>query len=285
MTDPDLTARWFLVRSDVEAAARVEGVSEKVQSYIARHWPHWACMDCYNAVYREAGKIEAEQQDTFQKIPQQSRYVVTSQVIQTRLLDKLPPDCRVMDYGASRGLWAINLANQMPGLKHWTLVEHDELSLDGARKFVGAHAVGGHSWDYVCGDWQSLPDETWNLSLVMDVLEHVPDPYETMAAIEARTNGFVIVSLPYGPHEYEMWIRHPERKREHIREWCYPDIMEIFAGKKDVEVFHIAYGPISTDEAIGHHIIKYRADGEPLKPINWDRKLNKQQFRAVALPD
>ena len=283
MIAADLKARWFLARSDVEAAAHLD-IPERTADYMRRHWPHWFEADAYRAVYEEAGRIEAEQTDTFQKIPEQARYVVTSQVIQTRIVSHLPADARVLDYGASRGLWAIHLANQMPSLVHWTLADCDARSIAEARRFVSDLAVKGREWAFVTGDYRSLSGE-YDLALFLDVLEHVPDPHEAVCEIERRTRGYIVISVPFGPHEYEMWIRHPERRREHIREWPYPDLMEIFAGKPELEIFQIAYGQNGTGDSLGHHVVKYRADGERLWPVNWDRKLDAQQFRAVALPD
>ena len=132
------TVKQFLARSDVEAAVKLISKVEpnqhtvKAQAYIREYWPGYFDSSEYDRIYHEAGIIESAV-DAFNTIPAHWRYQMAKGI-----LLGTPKEDRILDFGCSRGLYAINLHNEVG--KRWMCMDIDPLSIDCARDLCQRHA-------------------------------------------------------------------------------------------------------------------------------------------------
>jgi len=279
--------RWLIARSDVEAAVRVlsseSGLEvNKFLNYIEKYWPHLTDIVSYREVYEEAGRIEAEVIEAFDDVPKQARFEMVSWIMNNC------SDCsKVLDYGCSRGIWAIHLHNRFG--KEWSLQDIDIKSVDEARALVYEHAKDPSSFSFQVvpnGD-PDLPSTSFDCALLLEVLEHVQHPLDLLLKIEktVRPGGVMIVSVPHGPVEYTMWVDHPNRKREHLREFCFEDLMNLLQFKSTLYLQYMYYGPEKyTKMGLGHFVVAWRVDGAKFGAVDFTRKLCYRSVPFIDLP-
>lgn len=108
----------------------------------------------------------------------------------------VPPASRVLDLGAADGSVACALKE-----RHCTVwgVERDERAAEDAGRVCDRVVVGDLESATV---WEILADETFDVVLALDVLEHLRDPGATLrrAASHMKPNGIAIVSVPNIAH-------------------------------------------------------------------------------------
>ncbi len=135
--------RWLLARSDIETAADLLSTDlsdanspddETLFDYINKYWPHLTDDAAYRKVYEEAGKIEITSDKAFDAVPKQSRFEVVAWT-----MSNLKECHTILDFGCSRGIWAIHLHNTFG--KEWTLADIDEPSIEAAKALVYKHAT------------------------------------------------------------------------------------------------------------------------------------------------
>ena len=282
--------RWFLARSDVDAAVRllaqapVDKPCPGEWNYIKKYWPNYFDPQAYAKVYQEAGVIEARNKDAFQLIPQLDRYKMISFVMSNL------GDCKtVLDFGCSRGMWDIHLHNEFG--KRWMLYDIDQTSIDEARTYVKSFARDASAFEFnvTLGDFPQLPFGSVDCVLLLEVLEHVQDPMVLLQAAEdaVRPGGAIILSVPSGPMEYTMWVDHPKRRREHLREFEFQDLIDVLGKRTALYIQHLTYGLEKyTGLPIGHFVVAWRKEGPllPLGRIDWGRKLAMRPVPMVRLP-
>lgn len=279
--------RWLLSRSDVEAALNLLNAENGIQDqilldYIQKHWPGFSDPDAYSRVYAEAGRIEAQVTDAFQFVPQQDRFKMVCQVMAAL------GDCStVLDYGCSRGIWATHLHNMFG--KKWTLCDIDKISIEEAKKIVCEYAKDPTAFSFNVTT-ESEPiffQGGLDCLLLLEVLEHVRNPIELLETLInlVRPGGAIIVSVPSGPVEYTMWVEHPERHREHIREFIFDDLIDLFGAQRGFYLQYLNYGVEKyTGQSLGHFVAAWRKDGTPLGKVNSAKKLTIQAVPDVTLP-
>ena len=278
--------RWLLSRSDVETALKLldpkNGVQDQILlDYIHKHWPGFSDPMAYARVYEEAGKIEARVTEAFQFVPQQDRFKMVCQIMAAL------GDCNtVLDYGCSRGIWATHLHNMFG--KKWTLYDIDKTSIEEAKKIVRENARDPDAFNfYMNEDQPFFFPEGLDCLLLLEVLEHVHDPRALLETLikQVRPGGAVIISVPSGPVEYTMWVDHPERLREHIREFTFDDLIDLFGTQRGFYLQYLNYGVEKyTGQPLGHFVAAWRKDGTPLGQINTDKKLTIRAVPDVPLP-
>jgi SAM-dependent methyltransferase len=288
------TVKWLLSRSDVEAALRLHGSYDQnrrglewagLRDYTQKFWPQCFVGGCYYRIYQVAGEIEAQVdlEMVFRGIPHQWRY----QILASYLQSAVPTNGVVLDYGCSRGLHAIHLHNMRPDLSFVGL-DIDMVSISQASNAAYRFAKVPDKMAFdVASEATPLPDKQFSAAMLLEVLEHVIDPNALIAKVEKSVveNGFMFISLPYGPIEYNMWIDHPERLREHIREYSIDDIWDVFGQKDDLHVeFGGAWFNAHTKSYNGCHFIAYRVTGKPTGVIDYERKLSTKRKFTGELP-
>lgn len=284
-------ARWLIARSDIEVALSLlsQPLDDREQGlldYIHKYWPHLVSQEAYQAIYREAGEIEAKVTSAFSEVPKQPRFPLIAWVMQN--IDGCE---RVLDYGCSRGIWDIHLHNKFG--KQWSLYDIDAVSIAEAEKLVRQNAKDPWAFDFNVVETGNPCDLTsWNsrhfdCALLLEVLEHVRDPIALLSTVEERVRpgGAMIVSVPRGPMEYSMWVEHPERRREHIREITIEDLDELLAPKQGYYLQYAHYGPEKyTGMGLGHIVVAWRKMGGGFGQIDLNRKLQIRRVPKVILP-
>lgn len=279
--------RWLLARSDVEAAVKVLSSEsgpdvEKFLNYISQYWPHLTNMKAYQEVYEEAGKIEAEVTRAFDDVPKQPRFEMVAW-----LMNNFKEYNRILDYGCSRGIWSIHLHNRFG--KEWALYDIDKKSIEAARGLVYEKAKNPSSFSFhvVSSGEPDIPSTSFDCALLLEILEHVQEPLDLLMKIEkvVRPGGAMIVSVPSGPVEYTMWVDHPERKREHLREFDFDDLTDLLKFKNSFYLQHMYYGPEKyTKMSHGHFVVAWRVDSSPFGTIDFARKLRSRLVPFIDLP-
>lgn len=286
MKDHIKLARWFIARSDIEAALKLLEYKEDRESqflvdYIHMYWPVY--FGEYNRVYSEAGQIEAKVIDAFDSIVDTPRYGV--------ILDwaeNLDSNSHILDFGCSRGLHSINIHDKLPLLK-WMGIDIDSVSIIEAKKLVRKKAKDPNQFYFKVGTEQSnLPNRFYDALMVCEVLEHVIDLQMVINELEKKIKigGKVLLTMPIGIIEYWMWVSEPYRNREHVRCFDQRDLFEIFGKKPSVIIKQGLFkekDPILQEE-MGIWIVTYEVDGKPVGSIDWTRKLSQKVDKIVSLP-
>jgi 2-polyprenyl-3-methyl-5-hydroxy-6-metoxy-1,4-benzoquinol methylase len=108
-------------------------------------------------------------------------------------VDRLPPGrLKVLDVGAGEGhLTAAVLAARPGEAEVWAVEPHPERA--GALREVAHHAVE---------ELEQVEERGFDLALLLDVLEHVPDPAEFLGALvdRLRPGGVALISVPNVAH-------------------------------------------------------------------------------------
>lgn len=279
------TTKWLLARSDVEAAVGLiadSKIEDKVRPYIEQYWPSY--FGQYEHVYEVAGKIEAQVdvELVLKSIVTLWRYNVLQQAINCFV----PPNSTVLDFGCSRGLYAINLHNARPDLVFYG-VDIDSTSIECAKGAAWSFAKEPSKLQFAVADESTdLPQRQFQAAMILEVLEHVRDPIGVIDKVERSVveGGWILISLPSGCVELPMWVTQPERLREHIREFTIDDIWDVFGAKNNLQVYYGAnhFNPYSGSQD-GCHFIVYQV-GRPTGRIDWGRKLSTRRRFAGVLP-
>ena len=292
----EATARWFLSRSDVTAAMKLLGLHSPDNSllgYIKSYWPGYFNRDDYKQVYSEAGKIESKATHIFDLIPGSYRCRF--------ILDFLRQlGCfqgKFLDFGCSRGFYSMHLYKGMKALakegnlpfdQQWTGIDIDGVSIMEARAQCRRSIENPRDFDFsVAGSASELKAGKYDVALCLEVLEHVTDPLPLVRDLEKsiKPGGWLILSVPSGPVEYEMWQTAPHRNREHLSEFTLLDLEEMFGNKHSFRFHSASCGRIETlGVSIGQTFIGFQVTDIESKEINWDRKLSLRGVPEVALP-
>lgn len=280
-------ARWFIARSDVEAAVHLllpetDEEDRKLLDYVYKYWPHLTNPEAYQRVYEEAGKIEVQVDKAIHEVPKQDRFQLVAW-----LFHNLSKCTRVLDYGCSRGLWAIHLHNRFG--KEWDLYDINALSIEAAKVLVQEHANTPEDFSFhvVLEGKPDLIPNSVDCAILLEILEHVLDPMDLLEQVEqtVRPGGLMIVSVPCGPVEYTMWVDNPERCREHLREYTYADLLSLFSDKKSLYIQYLNYGPEKyTKMNVGHFVLCWIVDGSPFGEIDLSSRLYPRTVPSVILP-
>jgi len=129
---------------------------------------------------------------------------------------------------------------------------------------------------------EKYPHPCYDLVLLMEVLEHTPEPWKLADAAEKwlKPGGIILVTTPMGT--WEMFTYRKDSKREHIWELENWDIKGMFGHKPNFQKMIIP-GSISDLDgvALGWYFYTWQEGGEPAKPIDMDRKLYVQNPRQT----
>ena len=294
VTENESAMRWFLARSDVEATMRYldrYNVPDVLlfRNYAEQYWPSYFTEKGYHTVYEVAGRIEARvtAESVIQLLPQQWRFQLVGQIL--RALG-LKADDTILDFGCSRGIHALMFHNSGVAAR-WHCVDIDVTSILEAQRLCGLKANDPSSFRFSVDDQIRAYRPCYRVAVLMEVLEHVKDPVALLDKVEGVVvpGGWVVITVPSGPMEYPMWVEHPERLREHIREFTLEDLLDILGGRAGLEIYFRTFGMRVTGGVPmmeGCYVLYYQVkpDRSPLGGINWDRKLTVGGARFVELP-
>jgi SAM-dependent methyltransferase len=285
--DPADGARWLIARSDIETAWSYlcdqsgAGIAP-LKNYIRRYWPQYFNEPDYDRVYQEAGEIEA-QVNCYGAIPQTHRFQVVAQA-----MAQIGRPKKVLDFGCSRAYHAIHLHNLYN--QEFTCVDIDKTSIVQARDMIRRAARNPKAMraeqandclDYLGAEYDAV--------MCLETLEHLREYQSLLMQFEqcVKPGGWIVITLPHGPVEYTMWVEHPERNREHLREFGLQDCYELWSRKPGFYITLFA-GGINKYAGMteGSLIVMYQADRKPCGEVNMDRKvLGAMACVGPELPD
>lgn len=285
------TLRWFLARSDVEAAHMLinaadvhslSAFSKDYDAYMRKFWPSYFSDEHYNHIYQIAGQIEAQVdgEKVFRSIVGQPRLQWAANFFMSHNVKT------ALDYGCSRALYAIHLHNATGA--QFACVDIDQTSIDQAKELVAKFAKDPGAFTFVAtANSKEIPQKQYDAVMALEVFEHVRDMRGLCESLESlcRPGGSMIVSVPIGPIEYTMWVEQPHRNREHVREITPEDVQEIWGDKRDLMIQTAIYRRNKYCGMYeGQTFFTYTADDKPLNPVSWERKLHRVGAPEMELP-
>ena len=188
---------------------------------------------------------------------------------------------RVLDYGCGHGWSTSYLGTQIGG--HWVGVDLDPGAVKWARAYTDS-LKDEISAEFIEGDHTTdTGDELFDAAVISEVLEHCPDPYAVIEAVEKKVKpgGPIVVTVPFGPSEFGTpnW----DTFRGHLWEFDIHDLRDVFGKKPD---YAASSGPIypnpMTGDMIGFHFVTYKADHHAVGRVDMKRKLRLQRPRETV---
>jgi len=121
----------------------------------------------------------------------------------SRLIDRhiaLPPEARILEIGCGTG-------HNLDMLHRFGRVDATEI--DGFARVIASKRLGHAVRDASLPTLKGVPDTTYDLIAILDVLEHVDEDRESLATManKLRPGGRILVTVPAHPW---MWSAHDE---------------------------------------------------------------------------
>ena len=181
---------------------------------------------------------------------------------------------RVLDYGCAHGHYIVNLVKKMPNVE-FVGVDINALNIEAAEKWAKDENCKA---TFFVGDQKTLSDEEmFDVIIVAELLEHVPDPQEIIESLSKHLNpqGSFVVSTPYGPWEA---LGHKENPgwRAHIHYFERRDLQEMFGTQQNYRLMGVPY-----QEEYGSFIVTFQRSDQPVGQIDYKRKLQEQAPRET----
>lgn len=278
----------FYKRSDIvplRALIAVEGTTHpgllKLSKILDDKYAFMVEPDGYKKQYETIGATHDAR--VLEMSPREKRFEVLRDFLKSE-----PAIRTVLDYGCAHGAYATNLAAQLPNISIMG-VDIDHFSVEMARSFAEKLSVTGRAaFETLTHDALPFADKfhdevlldsehrLWDCAVAQEVLEHVPEPWKVIEALESRVreDGWVYLTVPLGPWEYTSYDPYPHRC--HIWEFDVHDLRDMLKGKTGVRMAALPSG-ISPElgDMLGWWIIRWQVkDAERgAKPIDMERKL------------
>lgn len=183
----------------------------------------------------------------------------------------------MLDYGCAHGHYVMNILKRAPGIQI-TGMDINASNIEKAR----AWALQENPMvmpEFIVGVAADLKeDQKFDLILAAEVLEHVPDPRAVVEKLKQHLNpdGYIVTTTPYGPWEA---IGYKEHKgwRAHLHHFERQDLNDLFANQPDFKLI-----AIPQDYELGHYLVYFKAGGEEVGHIDYDRKFETQAPRETV---
>lgn len=204
----------------------------------------------------------------------------------------VPPTARrVLDVGCSNGALGASLRRAQPGRQVWGVELDPQFAAQAQQQLdaVLCADVSGMDWA------QAFPGEQFDCIVLADVLEHLPNPAATLAALRARLqpDGCVVLSLPNIRHLsalYAIYLhgRFPQRDRgifdrTHLRWYTLADAHAMLASQQ-LEVRQASYALRLGDQGGGRLNRWLNRLPPAVKRLAPVRELLTYQFCLQAVP-
>lgn len=306
-SDPVRLARHFFRQSDIMAATEVlDGIEQEdwtEEAQVISEAIDTSFGDLLNGPERFRNhyeKIGATHTDVFHGVPQEKR-------LQHLIawLAQNPDRRRILDYGCAHGAYGIHAMNAQGEGRLWCGMDVDYRSIEIADRdrMDPDRCKYPDRMKFVVGTHEQIPTRVvpaeddddsdvvveedlgeFDTLLAMEVLEHVPRPWEVVDALEENylsDGSQVLITVPYGPWEYDSYRSYPHRC--HLWEFDLHDLRDMFREKKDVKISAIPFGKSNKMEsACGWWLVEYTRDGTPTGRINMERKKRIQVPRQTV---
>lgn len=328
--NPVSLATHFWRRSDIYAARAVierekkviadadssmtAPLSQGLLNVAARIEKDWSFIDEEDGFRKQYERIGATHDaEVINWAPMEPRYVVLREWLRKNGSEIHT----VLDYGCAHGAYAINLLREHEGVSI-VGVDIDEHGIALANRFAEQFNIEPGRWRGVVGGYQDLPYASspkedpqlvvdhekqemgfesqpalFDCAVAQEVLEHVPEPWEVLKALEARVRdgGYVYITVPFGPWEYTDYKRYPHRA--HVWEFDLHDLYDMLDCKgKSAQVTvnampapeGIKHSPV-TGDPMGWWVVMYHVTAETrgvMGKIDMERKLWCQRPRQTV---
>jgi glycosyltransferase involved in cell wall biosynthesis/SAM-dependent methyltransferase len=223
--------------------------------------------------YEKIGGTHDER--VFEHIPAEPRFQVM-----TKWLKRTPQVKTVLDYGCGMGAYAFHMHKET-GVQVTALdIDHHSLAI-GMKKRDEA-GISADDLRFML-ETRLSDVEPKDCAVIQEVLEHVAEPWKLAEKVEARVKpgGYVYITVPYGPWEYESYYTYPHRC--HVWHFDRHDLREMFGSKPECSVFSVSYGESSMlGDPLGWWVVIYKADHKSIPAVDIGRKLWLQRPRQTV---
>lgn len=206
-------------------------------------------------IAENADRLNDEFPDAFDMVPSQPRFRPLVEFFQSR------PELRdVLDFGCGNGLYGLQLKRAIPDLR-LTCYDPSTRARERVAEIAGRHDIEVEVVDKPRSDHDAV--------LVLDVVSHVVDPTSVLVDAETcvREGGIVYVSVPFGPWEHKG--ADDRDVASQLWDLSMQDIEDLAGHKPDFDLYGVP-GRFNefNGQAIGWHIIRYKADHSPVGDID-----------------
>jgi glycosyltransferase involved in cell wall biosynthesis/SAM-dependent methyltransferase len=235
---------------ELSLAAGMGDLRDELDTLIKPFSFAWNGDEAFAAQYAKIG--ETHNADVFEYIKNEARFGVLVDWLKEREdIDS------VLDYGCGLGGYAYH--GSVATGKKFTGVDIDPRTIEIARSKSALQPIIGDV-NFIVGT-HSDADQfgAHDALLVQELLEHVPEPWSIMNALEkcVKDDGWVYITVPFGPWEYTSYFSYPHRC--HIWHFDMHDLRDMFGDKKDFQVdAMMAGGSEELGTSVGWWIVKYR---------------------------
>lgn len=274
--------RHLYVNSDIVPAKQLiqsgvlnsNGNAKNLISKIDTNYEFMESDDGYRVQYEKIGETHTAE-SAFNATPHEPRFQWLAGYI-----NQHPEIKTIADYACAHGSYAIHLHN-VTG-REINGVDIDKHGIRIAKELCGKHANNKEKLSFrTLDDMDQVTGQ--DCAVVFEVLEHVPEPWTVADNAEAmvKDGGTVLITVPYGPWEYDSYDTYPHRA--HIWHLDHHDLFEMFAGKADMTLGTMSFGRSQrTADPIGWYIVTYKKNGKPSNPIDIKRHLEWQRPRQTV---
>lgn len=196
---------------------------------------------------------------------------------------KAHPDVKnLLDFGCCYGNHALNLIDDIPGLKV-TGIDYDEQDQAIFEKYR-QKSPNKDNATFILGNEDVLLTEKYDAVYLGEVLEHCPEPWTILDKVEKWVvpGGYVLMTTPLGPWEAASFKVFPYPIRQHVWEIETEDFDRMLEKKKNVQTAIIPYAFSPADQSpIGWMFVTYQTNGKPCKMFDMDRKQTIQNPKST----
>jgi glycosyltransferase involved in cell wall biosynthesis/2-polyprenyl-3-methyl-5-hydroxy-6-metoxy-1,4-benzoquinol methylase len=234
----------------------------------------WAFVDTPKAYAKHYAESQSGRDDFRFDAEDEARFSVLSEWLQERATSVQS----LVDYGCAHGAYALALASKYPHLRVHGIDIDPKVVQVGSRaaKERGleervAFSVGRADEPHAIG---STSESGYDCALLMEILEHVGEPWTLLSAVEkrVRVGGKVFITVPTGPWEFESYRHDP--RRYHVWNFDAHDLRDMLGEKPDfaLNACYAGDNPLTGDPQ-GWWIVHYTADHRPVGRVDMARHL------------
>ena len=194
------------------------------------------------------------------------------------MIDKFKPK-KILDFGCAHGHYVMNLARRYKDIEFlgMDLVESNIRIAQDWKNQVRDETGKEPSVRFFTGDENEINKSLnvqWDMILACEVLEHHPDPALLVEVLKSHLmpDGVMCITVPYGPWEAIGYKDHPGW-RAHIHHLERGDLFDMFRDQEDYKLMGV---PQPRMAEYGFLICTFKNGPEPIKGINYERKLSQQ---------
>lgn len=202
---------------------------------------------------------------------------------------KIIEGAKVLDYGSWAGHYALNLANLRPDVSV-VGIDASKAAVKIGNNFAQqlnlserCNFVHGRAPISIEDTAELNTSQDFDFAMLFEVLEHIPEPWVTLDAVEAQCKfgATVAITVPFGP--WELMQHEHVHKYQHLWNFDLHDMREMLQNKDQLNVTMRYAGTCpKTDEPVGWYLATYVHRKErPAVAIDVERKAKMMRPRQT----